>query len=91
MIELSKEEKTQVIQDCQNLEELLEAFDKIGAVEGSHKQYTPERLKEKIKQLEAYCVPDIPFEAVRWSIITRSHGIRAKCMELFFYKKKKLE
>ena len=78
--------RTQSVQDCQTIEELETLFDKFGTIKGSHKEYSSEKLKFKIGQLRAM-LKSTPFDDVLRSVITRMHGIRAKCMELFYYEK----
>jgi hypothetical protein len=78
--------RTQKIQDCQTIQELEKLFDEFGSIKGSHKEYDSEKLKLKIEQLR-FLLASLPFEQVPWNIITRQHGIRAKCMELFYYEK----
>jgi len=89
--EEEKRLKTQMVQDCQSLHELETVFDKICPIPGSRKSYESERLKEKIAQLRYFVNLDsVPFDKVPWNLITRTHGIRAKCMELFFYEKNEI-
>lgn len=83
---MTDDEKTLLVQDCENFEELYLAFDGIKEVEGSQKRYTASRLKEKtefirnlVKQTGSKSF-DVPFNN-----ITRTHGIRAKVMELCYY------
>ena len=78
--------RTQLVQDCQTIEELEKVFEEFIVVTGSHKEYNSEKLKLKIGQLRQY-VNSVSFDMVPWNLITRTHGIRAKCMELFFYEK----
>lgn len=78
--------RTQSVQDCETIEELETLFDKFVTVTGSHKEYSAEKLKFKIAQLRAM-IKTTPFDDVLWNVITRMHGIRAKCMELFYYEK----
>jgi hypothetical protein len=78
--------KTQKVQDCQTIAELETLFDEFQSVKGSHKDYDAEKLKLKIEQLR-FLTNSLPFEQVPWNVITREHGIRAKCMELFYYEK----
>ena len=78
--------RTQRVQDCQTIGELESLFDEFVIVKGSHKEYDAEKLKFKIEQLR-FLVAGLPFDEVAWNNITRTHGIRAKCMELFFYEK----
>jgi hypothetical protein len=78
--------RTQRVQDCQNVDELMKLFDEFGTVVGSHKEYEAGKLKYKIAQLRLM-VNTLPFDNVMWNVITRTHGIRAKCMELFYYEK----
>jgi hypothetical protein len=90
-MELTKEDlldylKTQMIQDCESFEELIEVLDNVCPMQGSRKEYSAERLKEKIEQLRSF-LSRVPFDQVPWNLITRTHGLRAKCMELFYYEK----
>jgi hypothetical protein len=78
--------KTQAVQDVQTLEELENLFEEFGTVIGSHKEYDADKLKFKIAQLREM-IKTTPFDDVLWNVITRTHGIRAKCMELFYYEK----
>ena len=78
--------RTQQVQNCQSLKELEKLFDEFVVVIGSHKEYNSEKLKLKIEQLRLF-VSTVSFDMIPWNIITRTHGIRAKCMELFFYEK----
>jgi len=84
---MTEPEKTQTIQDCQSSSEMVDAFKTIGPVEGSHKQYSPERLAEKLQQLKDIYANN-PFDLVPWNNITRTHGIRAKAMEILYYEKR---
>lgn len=72
---------------CEDFEELKEVFDAICPIKGSRKEYDSESLKNKIEQLRIF-VNTLPFDNVPWNLITRTHGIRAKCMELFYYEKR---
>jgi hypothetical protein len=83
---MSESEKTQMIQDAQNAEELFAAFEKIGSVVGSRKSYTREVLEQKYITLRQLC-KTIDFGNVPFNNLTRTHGIRAKAMELLFYEK----
>ena len=87
-IEQQKEDevRTKRVQDCQTLSELELLFDEFKVVRGSHKEYDSEKLKFKIEQLR-FLVNTMPFDEIPWNNITRTYGIRAKCMELFFYEK----
>lgn len=78
--------RTQKIQDCQSISELEKLFDEFGTIRGSHKEYDSEKLKLKLEQLK-FLMSSMEFDKVPWNIITRTHGIRAKCMELFYYEK----
>lgn len=75
------------IQDCETFEQLEAVLDEIGIVPGSRKEYTANRLKEKIRQLRLL-VNTLPYDLVHWNLVTRTYGIRAKCMELFWYEKR---
>ncbi len=82
-------EKTQLVQDCQTLEELKECFKKIEPIKGSQKEYSAEKLSEKVDLLSKICVVEnCNIESIHWNLITRTHGIRAKLMELIYYTKK---
>lgn len=85
--EILKCTTTQLVQDCQSLTELEKIFDMICPIVGSHKEYTSEKLKYKIEQLRLFVNSGNDFDKVPWNLITRTHGIRAKCMELFMYEK----
>lgn len=78
---------TQLVQDCENINELEKVFDEVCPIKGSHKEYTSEKLKYKLEQLRLFVNGGNDFDKVPWNIVTRSHGIRAKCMELFMYEK----
>lgn len=79
-------EKTQLIQDCEGFNELGAAFQVIGDVKGSSKSYTAERLTEKVSQLKFLIEHSgVSFDKIPFNNITRSHGIRAKVIELFYY------
>lgn len=78
--------RTLRIQECQNIKELEILFDEFKTVEGSHKTYNSSDLKAKIEQLRMM-LQTLPFDEIPWNIITRTYGIRAKCMELFYYEK----
>ena len=82
-----KSTTTQLVQNCQNIKELENVFDKICPIVGSHKEYTAEKMKLKIEQLRLFVNSGNDFDKIPWNIITRTHGIRAKCMELFMYEK----
>jgi hypothetical protein len=89
MSTLTKEElqnRTQRVQDCQTIEELEKLFDEFKVITGSHKDYDAEKLKFKIEQMR-FMLNSVEFDKVLWNVITRQHGIRAKCMELFYYEK----
>lgn len=79
--------RTQKVQDCQTIQELENLFDEFKTVKGTQKEYSSETLKFKIEQLRFLINSEITFDKVPWNVITRTHGIRAKCMELFFYEK----
>lgn len=80
--------KTQMVQDAQSIESLCMVFDEICPVMGSQKEYTAEKLKQKIEQLKALIkVSNGNLNNIPWNLMTRTHGIRAKCMELFWYRK----
>ncbi len=81
---MTDQEKTQRIQDCESFEELFAAFDEIGEIQGSRKPYSPERLKEKVVQIRLL-MEGLTFDRIPFNLITRTHGIRAKTMELFWY------
>lgn len=78
--------RTQRVQDCQTVEELEKLFDEFKSITGSHKEYDSQKLKGKLHQIRLM-VNTLPFDNVLWNVITRQHGIRAKCMELFYYEK----
>lgn len=79
--------RTQQVQDCQTIPELENLFDEFNTVQGSMKEYSSETLKFKIEQLRFLLNSDTTFDKIPWNVITRTHGIRAKCMELFYYEK----
>jgi hypothetical protein len=86
---MDSKEKTQMVQDCQTIEELKSVFDQICPVQGSKKSYDAEKLKSKVSSLEFYVVKQkFQMDAVQWNLLTRTHGIRAKTMELLYYAKK---
>jgi hypothetical protein len=78
--------RTKTVQDCQTLDELRDVFNMFGIVIGSHKEYNAEKLNYKLDQLQIL-VKTMEFDRIPWTIITRTYGIRAKCMELFWYEK----
>lgn len=82
---MSDAEKTHTIQQADNADELFEAFDKIVEAQGSHKMYSAERLKEKYLMLRALVMSTKEMSKVPFNLITRTHGIRAKTMELLYY------
>lgn len=90
--------RTQAVQNCQSIEELEMCFDNLKEIKGTKrvsfvenkplevtKTYTAEKMKAKILQLRQFISLGIPFENIPWNLMTRTHGIRAKCMELFYY------
>lgn len=85
--------KTQMVQDCQSIKELIDLLIVIEPVQGSKKEYSAEKLKEKILTLDSYVDPNdlgsgVSFNIIPWRTVTRTHGLRAKCMELLWYKKR---
>lgn len=79
--------RTQEVQDCQTIDELEKLFDKFGIVKGTTKEYDAEKLKYKVEQIKFMINSGLDFDKISWNVITRTHGIRAKCMELFYYEK----
>lgn len=79
--------RTQKVQDCQTINDLEKLFDELKTVQGDSKEYSAEILKFKLEQLRFLLNSELKFDDVPWNVITRSHGIRAKCMELFYYEK----
>lgn len=82
-------EKTQLVQDCQTLDELKEVFYKIELVKGSRKDYSAIKL---ISYLDGLFLQKTELgynmEDITWNLLTRTHGIRAKAMELIYYIRK---
>lgn len=78
--------RTQLVQDCQSIDELKSVLDTLGEVEGSHSTYTATQIKDKIDLIQQHLSNGSTFTSIPWNWLTRSHGIRAKCMELFWYK-----
>lgn len=79
-------QRTQLIQDCRSIEQLKGVIDILEEVEGSRNIiYTSEKIKERIGLIETNLSNGIPYTSIEWNIITRTHGLRAKCMELFYY------
>lgn len=81
--------RTQRVQDCQTILELESLLEEFGSVEGSHKSYTAEKLQFKISQLRSMMEIG-SLDIVPWNLMTRTHGLRAKCMELFLYEKNEI-
>jgi len=79
--------RTQKVQDCQTISDLEKLFDEFKTIQGASKEYSSETLKFKLEQLRFLLNSELKFDDVPWNVITRSHGIRAKCMELFYYEK----
>jgi hypothetical protein len=77
--------RTQMVQDCQSIAELKEIINMLGEVEGPHSIYTAETLKERIDMLGVNLSNGTPYTSIEWNWLTRTHGIRGKCMELFYY------
>lgn len=78
--------RTQLVQDCQTIDELKSVLDTLKEVEGSHSIYTATQIKDKIDLIQQHLSNGSMFTSIPWNWLTRSHGIRAKCMELFWYK-----
>ena len=77
--------RTQLVQDCKSITELKGVMDMLEEVEGSHSVYTAETLKERIDIIETDLSNGTPYTSIRWNYLTRTHSIRGKCMELFYY------
>lgn len=82
---MTESEKYKLIADCNTFEELKECFDKIGNVKGTKKEYTPQRLKEKVDQLILLVAQTEFTKFVPFNNLTRTYGIRAKVIELLWY------
>src|SRR3990172_2008515 len=80
----TENEKTQMVQDCQTVAELKDVIKKIAPVQGSQKLYEAEKLLEKIEQVKL--LREVDYSAL--TIMTRTHGLRAKLMELMFYEER---
>lgn len=78
--------RTQLVQDCRSIEELKGVLDTLKEVQGSHSVYTAETLKERIDSIGRNLSDGDSYSSIEWNWLTRTHGIRSKCMELFFYK-----
>lgn len=78
--------RTQLVQDCKTINELKSVLDTLVEVEGSHSTYTAEQIKDKIDLIQEHLSNRSMFTSISWNWLTRTHGIRAKCMELFWYK-----
>jgi hypothetical protein len=82
-------EKTQMVQDCQTSDELRETFLKIEPVKGSRKDYGAIKLIDYLDSLILQRTGlKYNMEEINWNLLTRTHGIRAKAMELIYYMKK---
>lgn len=77
--------RTQLVQDCKTIDELKSVLDTLVEVEGSHSTYTATQIKDKIDLIQ-HLSNGGEFTLIPWNWLTRTHGIRAKCMELFWYK-----
>lgn len=75
---MSEEEKAYKVCNVESFGDLKKVMDEIGEVMGSRKPYSPERLKEKIKQIRACGM---------LTLMTRTYGLRAKVAELMYYEK----
>ena len=73
-----------MVQDCQTVAELKDVIKKIAPVQGSQKLYEAEKLLEKIEQVKL--LREVDYSAL--TIMTRTHGLRAKLMELMFYEER---
>lgn len=76
---LKEADKTQMVMDCQNIAELKDVIRKISPVQGTQKLHTADKLIEKIEQIKLLG---------EFYIMTRTHGLRAKLMELSLYEKR---
>lgn len=82
----NQELRTQLVQDCKTINELKSVLDTLIEVEGSHSTYTADYMKDKIDLIQQHLSNGSMFTSISWNWLTRTHGIRAKCMELFWYK-----
>lgn len=82
----NQELRTQLVQDCQTIYELKSVLDTLVEVEGSHSIYTATQIKDKIDLIQQHLSNGSMFTSIPWNWLSRTHGIRAKCMELFWYK-----
>lgn len=78
-------ERTQMVQDCETLQQLYKVFDELVLIQGSRKEFTADMLKGKIEYLKKCKKENHSHNQIPWNLLTRTHGIRAKVMELFWY------
>lgn len=77
--------RTQLVQDCRSIQELKSVIDTLEEIEGSHSIYASEYIKSRIDLIGTNLSNGIPYVNICWNWLTRTHGIRGKAMELFYY------